>query len=157
MSFEAIYNISQAEAEGKAAVAAAEQKAKALIAEAEAAGKAAVESAIARAEDELKELRVKAGEKPYAFIEIMACPGGCVNGGGQPIVSAETKMDVDVRVERAKALYGEDRAKPLRKSHNNSEIKLIYDDYLTKPGSHLAHELLHTHYNARPLYTKAEK
>ena len=98
--------------------------------------------------------RVKAGEKSYAFIEVMACPGGCVNGGGQPIVSAETKMDVDVRVERAKALYGEDAAKPLRKSHENSEIKKIYADFLTKPGSHLSHELLHTKYQKREKYTK---
>jgi len=98
--------------------------------------------------------RVKSGEKQYAFIEIMACPGGCVNGGGQPIVSAQTKMSVDVRVERAKALYSEDREKPLRKSHENSEIKQIYADFLTKPGSHLAHELLHTTYQAREKYAK---
>jgi len=94
----------------------------------------------------------KSGEKNYAFIEVMACPGGCVNGGGQPIVSAQTKMDVDVRVERAKALYGEDTAKTLRKSHENTEIKQIYDDFLTKPGSHLAHELLHTTYQKRAKY-----
>ena len=98
--------------------------------------------------------RVKSGEKNYTFLEVMACPGGCVNGGGQPIVSAETKMDVDVRVERAKALYGEDVAKPLRKSHENAEIKQIYADFLDKPGSHLAHELLHTTYQAREMYTK---
>ena len=98
--------------------------------------------------------RVKSGEKNYTFLEVMACPGGCVNGGGQPIVSAETKMDVDVRVERAKALYGEDVAKPLRKSHENAEIKQIYADFLDKPGSHLAHELLHTHYQAREKYSK---
>ena len=96
----------------------------------------------------------KSGEKNYTFIEIMACPGGCVNGGGQPIVSAQTKMDVDVRVERAKALYGEDTAKALRKSHENKEIKQIYDDFLTKPGSHLAHELLHTTYQKRDKYAK---
>ncbi|MBO4297721.1 MAG: iron hydrogenase small subunit, partial [Clostridia bacterium] len=96
----------------------------------------------------------KSGEKNYAFIEVMACPGGCVNGGGQPIVSAQTKMDVDVRVERAKALYGEDVDKPLRKSHENSEIKQIYAEYLTKPGSHMAHELLHTTYQKRAKYTK---
>ena len=98
--------------------------------------------------------RVKKGDKQYAFIEIMACPGGCVNGGGQPIVSAQTKMTVDVRVERAKALYGEDRDKPLRKSHDNPEIKQLYADFLGKPGSHTAHELLHTHYEKRPLYTR---
>ena len=98
--------------------------------------------------------RAKSGEKNYTFIEVMACPGGCVNGGGQPIVSAQTKMDVDVRVERAKALYGEDASKPLRKSHENSEIKQIYADFLDKPGSHLAHELLHTHYQKREMYSK---
>ena len=98
--------------------------------------------------------RVKSGEKNYTFLEVMACPGGCVNGGGQPIVSAETKMDVDVRVERAKALYGEDVAKPLRKSHENAEIKQIYADFLDKPGSHLAHELLHTTYQKREKYSK---
>lgn len=96
--------------------------------------------------------RVKAGDKQYAFIEIMACPGGCVNGGGQPIVSAQKKMTCDIRVERAKALYGEDRAKALRKSHDNEEIKQLYNEYLTKPGSHKAHELLHTHYQSRKLY-----
>ena len=98
--------------------------------------------------------RVKSGEKQYAFIEVMACPGGCVNGGGQPIVSAQTKMDVDVRVERAKALYNEDAAKPIRKSHENSEIKQIYADFLGKPGSHLSHELLHTSYQKRGKYDK---
>ena len=98
--------------------------------------------------------RVKAGEKPYAFIEVMACPGGCVNGGGQPIVSAQTKMTCDVRVERAKALYNEDREKPVRKSHENTEIKALYEDFLKKPGSHLAHELLHTTYQAREKYSR---
>ena len=98
--------------------------------------------------------RVKAGEKPYAFIEVMACPGGCVNGGGQPIVSAQTKMTCDVRVERAKALYNEDREKPVRKSHENTEIKALYKDFLKKPGSHLAHELLHTTYQAREKYSR---
>ncbi len=97
---------------------------------------------------------VRAGEKNYAFIEVMACPGGCVNGGGQPIVDADTRAVVDVRAERAKALYGEDMNKPLRKSHENAEIKAIYSDFLGKPGSHVAHELLHTHYTKRPLYNK---
>ena len=96
----------------------------------------------------------KSAEKNSTFLEVMACPGGCVNGGGQPIVSAQTKMDVDVRVERAKALYGEDRAKALRKSHENEEIKQIYKDFLDKPGSHLAHELLHTTYQKREKYSK---
>lgn len=95
---------------------------------------------------------VKSGEKHYDFIEIMACPGGCVNGGGQPIVPAEVKSALDPRVERAKGLYGEDTDKPVRKSHKNSEINKLYDEYLGKPGSHKAHELLHTFYTARPKF-----
>ena len=96
---------------------------------------------------------VRKGEKKYTFIEVMACPGGCVNGGGQPIVDADTRATVDVRAVRAKALYGEDANKPLRKSHDNPEIKQIYADYLDKPGSHKAHELLHTTYVKREKYT----
>ncbi len=96
---------------------------------------------------------VRSGEKNYAFIEVMACPGGCVNGGGQPIVSADVRAEVDVRAVRAQALYQEDADKPLRKSHENPEIKAIYADYLGKPGSHLAHELLHTSYTKRLKYT----
>ncbi|MBR6523569.1 MAG: [Clostridia bacterium] len=92
---------------------------------------------------------IKAGEKNYHFIEVMACPGGCVTGGGQPIVDAKTKMDVDVRAERAKALYTEDRNLPIRQSHKNPAITKLYDEYLEKPGSHKAHGLLHTHYTAK--------
>ena len=95
---------------------------------------------------------VKAGEKNYHFIEVMGCPGGCVNGGGQPIVSAQVRNWVDIRSERAKALYNEDESKVLRKSHENPEIKQIYDEFLGKPNSHKAHELLHTHYEKRDLY-----
>ena len=97
---------------------------------------------------------VKKGEKDYAFIEIMGCPGGCVNGGGQPIVDANTRAAVDIRKERAKALYNEDQGKTIRKSHENPMIKKIYADYLGKPNSHKAHELLHTKYTARPKYSK---
>ena len=96
--------------------------------------------------------QIRKGEKEYVFIEIMACPGGCVNGGGQPIVSSTVKMTCDIRAERAKALYGEDEGKPIRKSHENPEIKQIYAEFLKQPGSHLAHELLHTHYTKRELY-----
>ena len=96
---------------------------------------------------------VRRGEKNYTFIEVMACPGGCVNGGGQPIVDADTRASVDVRAVRASALYGEDFNKPLRKSHENAEIKALYADYLSKPGSHRAHELLHTTYTRREKYT----
>lgn len=92
---------------------------------------------------------VKSGEKKYDFIEMMACPGGCVTGGGQPIVNAKIREKIDVRAERAKAIYAEDVALPLRKSHKNPEIIKIYDEYLKEPGSHLSHKLLHTHYEKR--------
>lgn len=95
---------------------------------------------------------VKAGEESYDFIEIMACPGGCVTGGGQPIVPAKVQMDIDLKAERAKALYSEDKASAVRKSHENPVIKKLYDEFLEKPGSHKAHELLHTHYQKRSLY-----
>lgn len=92
--------------------------------------------------------RVKAGEK-YDFIEVMACPGGCVNGGGQPIVSSEDRIGKDIRVERAKALYEEDRNATIRKSHENPVIQKLYETYFEKPCSHKAHELLHTTYTKR--------
>ena len=92
---------------------------------------------------------VRSGEKDYHFIEIMACPGGCVNGGGQPIVDANIRNFVDIRAERAKALYSNDANKAIRKSHENAEVKKLYADYLGEPGSHKAHELLHTTYVAR--------
>ncbi len=91
---------------------------------------------------------IKAGEH-YDFVEIMACPGGCINGGGQPVVDAYTQAIVDVKSERAKALYTEDEKSTLRKSHENPVIKLLYNEYLQEPGSHKAHELLHTHYTDR--------
>ena len=92
---------------------------------------------------------IKAGEKQYHFVEIMACPGGCVNGGGQPIQPASVRNFVDLRAERAKALYSEDGAMSLRKSHENPIVKELYDEYLEKPGSHKAHGILHTSYTAR--------
>ena len=97
---------------------------------------------------------IKSGEKQYDFIEIMGCPGGCVTGGGQPIVPAEVKMDVDPRQVRAAAIYSADEAKVHRKSHENSEVKTLYKDFLGEPGSHKAHELLHTTYQVRPRYVK---
>ena len=95
---------------------------------------------------------VKKGEKSYTFIEIMGCPGGCVNGGGQPIVSSQIRNWTDIRPLRAKALYDEDASKKLRKSHENPEIKQIYEEYLGKPNGHKSHELLHTTYEKRKLY-----
>ena len=93
--------------------------------------------------------KIRAGEADYQFIEIMACPGGCVNGGGQPIQPASVRNIIDIRAERAKALYNEDASLSVRKSHKNPEIKRLYDEYLGAPNSHKAHELLHTHYVAR--------
>ena len=82
----------------------------------------------------------------------MACPGGCVNGGGQPQVPASFRNFNDIRALRAKALYSSDAANTLRKSHDNPDIKKLYDEFLEKPGSHKAHEILHTTYVKRGLY-----
>lgn len=95
---------------------------------------------------------VRRGEKDYHFIEVMGCPGGCVTGGGQPIVSAQDRLSINPYVLRAKATYAEDAGKPKRKSHENEEIKLLYKEFLGEPNSHKAHELLHTHYHQRPKY-----
>ena len=92
--------------------------------------------------------KVKAGEK-YDFIEIMACPGGCINGGGQPIVDSKTQATVDVKALRAKALYTEDERATLRKSHENPYVQMLYKEFFGEPCSHKAHELLHTHYQKR--------
>lgn len=96
--------------------------------------------------------KVRAGEADYQFIEIMCCPGGCVNGGGQPIQSASVRNFTDLKAERAKALYEEDKNLPLRKSHDSPIIKQVYEEFLEKPGSHKAHELLHTSYVKREKY-----
>ena len=96
--------------------------------------------------------KVKAKEADYDFIEIMACPGGCVNGGGQPIQPSSVRSFTDLRKERAKALYEEDKVSTFRKSHENKVVQKIYKDFLEKPGSHKAHELLHTHYTERDNY-----
>ncbi len=93
--------------------------------------------------------KVKSGEADYQFIEIMCCPGGCVNGGGQPIQPASVRNFTDLKAERAKALYEEDLNLPLRKSHDSPIIKQVYEEFLEKPGSHKAHEILHTTYVAR--------
>lgn len=91
--------------------------------------------------------KILSGEVQYHFIEIMACPGGCVNGGGQPIVPDKVKMDKRVPMERAKALYYEDSCVlPQRKSHKNPSVQKLYQEFLGEPNSHLAHKLLHTIY-----------
>ena len=95
---------------------------------------------------------VRDGKKQYHFIEVMGCPGGCVNGGGQPIVSASKRLEFDPRVVRAKSIYSEDVNKQKRKSHLNGEIQRLYDDYLGEENGHLSHELLHTHYQQKAKY-----
>ena len=94
---------------------------------------------------------VKAGELDVQFIEIMACPGGCVNGGGQPYQPAAVRMTTDLRTVRAAVLYNDDKNSDLRKSHENSAVKKLYDEYFGEPNSHKAHEILHTHYVKRGL------
>ncbi|MEG2513211.1 MAG: NADH-dependent [FeFe] hydrogenase, group A6 [Acetivibrio sp.] len=95
--------------------------------------------------------KVNAGEADYHFIEIMGCPGGCVNGGGQPQVPARIRNFTDIRALRAKVLYDLDESRELRKSHDNPAIKELYDNYLGEPGSHKAHELLHTSFVKRSI------
>ncbi len=87
---------------------------------------------------------VRAGTSPYHFIEIMACPGGCIGGGGQPITKSNAK-----RVERINQIYVEDEACEIRKSHENPEVKAIYEEFLHEPLGHQSHHLLHTHYTAK--------
>ena len=94
---------------------------------------------------------VKAGELDVQFIEIMACPGGCVNGGGQPYQPAAVRMTTDLRTVRAAVLYNDDKNSDIRKSHENSAVKKLYDEYFGEPNSHKAHEILHTHYVKRGL------
>lgn len=95
--------------------------------------------------------KVRSGESDYHFIEIMCCPGGCVNGGGQPQVHADVRNFEDVRALRAKALYDNDAAKTIRKSHENLSVKKVYDEYLGYPGSERAHQILHTTYVKRTI------
>ncbi len=95
--------------------------------------------------------KVRNGEAEYDFIEIMACPGGCINGGGQPTQPASVRNFVDLKSLRAGALYSQDERMTLRKSHMNEEVKALYAEFLGEPGSHKAHEILHTSYVARPI------
>ena len=110
----------------------------------------AVASGLANAREILD--KVKDGTAPYDFIEIMACPGGCVNGGGQPQVSAEVRNFTPYREKRASALYSYDEKSVIRKSHQNESIKTLYNEFLGEYGSEKAHHLLHTSYVKRGLY-----
>lgn len=116
-------------------------------------GDTEVRVAVASGTKNARELlnKVKSGELKVDFIEIMACPGGCVNGGGQPVQSAAVKAAVDLKAKRASILYNADKHLAVRKSHENLAVQKIYDEYLEKPSSHLAHEILHTYYIKRGL------
>ncbi len=95
---------------------------------------------------------IKSGKADYQFVEIMACPGGCVMGGGQPIRTSKERATIDIRGKRAAALYSIDEKSKIRKSHENPTLKKIYADYLGEPGGHLAHKLLHTSYSPKEKY-----
>ena len=116
-------------------------------------GDVTVRVAVASGTKNAKELlnRVKSGELKVDFIEIMGCPGGCVNGGGQPYQPAVVRNNVDLRAKRAAVLYQADRELDVRKSHENSAIKTLYSEFFEKPNSHKAHEILHTSYIKRGL------
>ena len=107
-------------------------------------------SGLANARKILEE--IKSGKADYQFVEIMACPGGCVMGGGQPIKSSKIRSEVDVRKLRADSLYSIDEKSTIRKSHENPVIKKIYEEYLETPGSYRAEKLLHTTYQKREKY-----
>ena len=95
---------------------------------------------------------IRDGKADYQFVEIMACPGGCVMGGGQPIKSSKVRSSVDVRKLRADALYTIDEKSTFRKSHQNPTVIKIYDEFFKKPGSEVSHKYLHTHYSEKPKY-----
>ncbi len=95
---------------------------------------------------------IKQGKADYQFVEIMACPGGCIMGGGQPIKDSKTQAEVDIKKLRGEALYSIDEKSKIRKSHENPILKTIYADYLGEPGGEKAHKLLHTHYYKREKY-----
>lgn len=112
--------------------------------------KAVVVSGLSNARKIMDE--IKEGKADYQFVEIMACPGGCIMGGGQPIKSSKTRSEIDVRKLRADALYSIDEKSVIRKSHENPVIKQMYEDFLQKPGSEVSHKYLHTHYSKKNLY-----
>ncbi|NLL56209.1 MAG: 2Fe-2S iron-sulfur cluster binding domain-containing protein [Clostridiales bacterium] len=112
--------------------------------------KVAVASGLANAKILMEKIR--SGQADYHFIEIMSCPGGCVNGGGQPIKDSYTRNNVDYKALRASAIYDTDAKTKLRKSHENPIIKELYDTYLGEPNSKKAHKILHTSYKKRNNY-----
>ncbi len=116
--------------------------------------KVAVAHGLANARELLN--RVKDGKAEYHFIEIMCCPGGCVGGGGQPIVLSQERWEKDYKKIRGNSIYEVDKKMPLRKSHENPAIKTLYDEFLKEPLGEKSHELLHTHYTPRSKYPTAK-
>ncbi len=112
--------------------------------------KVAVASGLACARKVIED--IKSGKKDYTFVEIMACPGGCINGGGQPYVHDEVRNNVDLKTLRAQALYDYDRDSTVRCSHENANVTRLYMEYFGHPNSERAHKLLHTTYSYRPKY-----
>ena len=97
---------------------------------------------------------IKDGKSKYSFIEVMTCPGGCINGGGQPLVSDYVASKVDYKKLRAQALYKADKKAKYRKSHENPQVKKLYEEFLEKPNGKKTHKLLHTSYNKQDVYIK---
>ena len=97
---------------------------------------------------------LKSGKKQYHFVEFMGCVGGCINGGGQPIVNAKVQDTVDYKKLRASVLYNEDTKATLRKSHLNPSIIKCYEEFLGEPNGHLSHKYLHTTYSKKDTYTQ---
>ena len=112
--------------------------------------KVAVAHGLANAQTIMEE--IKSGKADYQFVEIMACPGGCITGGGQPIKNAKIQENVDVHKKRAEAMYSIDEKSVIRKSHENPVLKQIYKEFLGEPNGELAHKLLHTHYSKKEKY-----
>lgn len=112
--------------------------------------KAVVVSGLSNARKIMNE--IKEGKADYQFVEIMACPGGCIMGGGQPIKNSKTRSEIDIRKLRSDALYSIDEKSVIRKSHENPVIKQMYEEFLQKPGSEISHKYLHTHYSKKNLY-----
>ncbi len=114
-------------------------------------GDAVIRVAIASGLSNAKRLltKIKEGKEQYDLIEIMACPGGCINGGGQPVQPASVRNTVNLIEKRAAVLYNVDAKNQIRKSHENKSVNMLYDKFLGKPGSHVAHKVLHTKYKKR--------
>ena len=112
--------------------------------------KVVVASGLKNARKIMEEIR--SGKADYQFVEIMACPGGCIMGGGQPIKSSKIRAEVDVRKLRADCLYSIDEKSTIRKSHESPVMKMLYQEFLQNPGSEIAHKYLHTSYHPQKKY-----